>query len=235
MRLLLASFIAATAIAAVPATAATNDAFSSFTGTNTGGAFTYGSSNETGSVFTPFSDAAGCAALISNVICTSDGNLPAAFKSTSGAHQSGTVIVPGNALILHPGPLAGQAAAVLFNPRVDRAYAVTLSAFVADTNPSGVRILLIAPSANLIFPLATLTAANPTFTTTASSLLVEAGIPFGIAVDFNGSYYNDSTGINFAVTPFALSVPEPATWALMIAGFAMVGVAARRRHKVATA
>jgi hypothetical protein len=31
------------------------------------------------------------------------------------------------------------------------------------------------------------------------------------------------------------SVPEPATWAMMIGGFALAGVAARRRRKLVTA
>ena len=36
----------------------------------------------------------------------------------------------------------------------------------------------------------------------------------------------------FVITSFSISaVPEPATWAMMIAGFGMIGFAARRRHR----
>ena len=35
------------------------------------------------------------------------------------------------------------------------------------------------------------------------------------------------------ITPAAAAVPEPVTWALLIAGFGMVGVGMRRRRPVA--
>jgi hypothetical protein len=45
-----------------------------------------------------------------------------------------------------------------------------------------------------------------------------------------------STGIAFEFDDFAASaVPEPATWAMMIAGFGLVGVASRRRRTLAHA
>lgn len=215
------------AAAAIPAAAVTYDAFSSFTGTNTGGAFTYGTFDGTG--FTTFNDAPGCASLISNVICTSNGFLPAAFKSTSGAHQSGTVIVPANALILHPGANAGQASAVVFTAPVAAKYKLNFSAFVADTNPSGVHLVSFSPGF-FTTPVGSLSAVNPSFSGMQTSF-VPAGLQIGLAVDYAGLYYNDSTGVNFTVT----QVPEPASWALMIAGFAMIGFAARRRQPTATA
>jgi hypothetical protein len=48
----------------------------------------------------------------------------------------------------------------------------------------------------------------------------------------NGVYTNTEVGFNLAtltVSGFAEAVPEPATWALMISGFGMVGAASRRR------
>ena len=44
----------------------------------------------------------------------------------------------------------------------------------------------------------------------------------------NGNDYNG----NFRISSVAGAVPEPASWALMIGGFGMVGVAARRRARV---
>ena len=38
-----------------------------------------------------------------------------------------------------------------------------------------------------------------------------------------------------ALTVTGATVPEPASWALLVGGFAMVGLAARRRSKIATA
>lgn len=220
MRLLIATL--AFAAVAGPASAATYDAFSSFTGTNTGGAFTYGSFDGA-NTFTPYNDAPGCAARISDVICTSNGDLPGAFKSTSGAHQSGTVQVPGNALLLHPGAGVNEDSAVVFTAPTAGRYKFTFSAFVADNSPTGVNIVSFSPGF-FTMQQAALSAANPTFSGTQTSF-VPAGLQIGLAVNNGGLYYNDSTGVNFTVT----QVPEPAAWSLMIAGFAMTGFAARRR------
>ena len=224
MRLVLAALLAATA---VPATAVTFDAFGSFTGANPGGAFSYGSFDESTVGFTPFTGDTGCSNKISNVTCL--GDLPGAFKTTSGAHQSGTVIVPGDALILHPGPNAGQSSAVVFTAPKAGVYKLAFSAFVADNNPSGVQIEAFIPGA-ILQSLATLTAANPTYSIT-TPFTFTAGEKVGFAVNYDGIYYNDSTGVNYTLT----SVPEPASWALMIVGFGMVGAAARRRGRALTA
>ncbi len=222
--------LAVALIAASPVAAATTyDAFGSFTGTSTGGAFTYGVLDDTGAtpVFTPYNDTPGCAGLISNTICTSNGSLPAAFKSTSGAHTSGTVIVPGDALLFHPGPNAGQSSAVVFTAPTASRYTLSFSAAVSDTNPSGVVFEAFSPFA--VTPVTTLTAANPTFSFTGFPLTLAAGDTVGFAVNYDGVYFDDSTAINVTLT----AVPEPAVWGLMVAGFGLIGVAARRRTAVA--
>ena len=43
------------------------------------------------------------------------------------------------------------------------------------------------------------------------------------------------TGLNVLVSGTATAVPEPATWGLLLVGFGMVGVAARRRQTTVTA
>ncbi|WP_225883093.1 FxDxF family PEP-CTERM protein [Sphingomonas aliaeris] len=53
----------------------------------------------------------------------------------------------------------------------------------------------------------------------------------GAAGSFNGYSFDHSFQLNGNVA----AVPEPATWAMMIAGFGMVGFAMRRRAKVSTA
>ena len=106
-------------------------------------------------------------------------------------------------------------------------YMLSFSAAVADVNPSGVVFEAFSPFA--VTPIATLTSSNPSFAHAAYPLTFAAGDTVGFAVNYDGVYYNDSTAINVTLT----AVPEPASWALMIAGFGLVGVAARRRAAAA--
>ena len=63
-------------------------------------------------------------------------------------------------------------------------------------------------------------AGTNTLTFTVRNFAQSSGNPSGLRVEF----------LNSAVT----AVPEPAAWALMIGGFGLVGAASRRRAKVAT-
>lgn len=63
------------------------------------------------------------------------------------------------------------------------------------------------------------------------------GFQYGYAqvegTTLRGFRFETTPGLAVAISPIALNaVPEPATWALMIGGFAAVGVAARRRRSV---
>lgn len=81
---------------------------------------------------------------------------------------------------------------------------------------------------------------NGVFTVVGNTL--SAGEAHGI-IQFKGSFDEISfvsnrvefwSGLTVGVEGFAGGVPEPATWAMLITGFGLVGAAARRR-KVATA
>ena len=56
-------------------------------------------------------------------------------------------------------------------------------------------------------------------------------------VFYGAKFYNlgDTSAFEFDNVSFTAAVPEPATWAMMIMGFGMVGFAARRRRSSSTA
>ncbi len=225
---LLAAATLAIGMAAVPAAAVTYDAFTSFNGTQGAGGFTYGSFD--GTSFTAFTGANGCASVITGTTCLSNGGLPGVFKSNSGAFEQGSVNVPGDALLLHPGPNAGQTAVILFTAPTSGSYILTYTAAIADDSPSGV--FLFGLQNNVVVNLAQLNGANPFFTGSGCCFLA-AGQQIGIGIDYDGSYFNDSIGVN--VTFVGGAVPEPANWALLIAGFGLTGAAMRRRRVALTA
>ena len=73
---------------------------------------------------------------------------------------------------------------------------------------------------------------TPTSTTwTGQSLSFLAGATSGSLV-FTGTTTAGDANVGF--DSIAVSVPEPATWAMMLMGFGMIGFAARRRQSVKT-
>ncbi len=226
MLLAAAAVLALAGAAATPAAATTYDAFTSFDGTQGAGGFYYGLFDDTGPswAFTPFTANTNCAFTGSTCLqLAADGNVPGAYKSTTTSFQYNSVNVPDNALLLHPGPDAGQDAAVFFIAPKSGMYTLSVEAFLADIHPTGV--IIVGIDGNHAYPINELTAANPSLSFNGGGWL-NAGEVVGIAVDYDGTYNNDSTGLNVT---FTSSAPEPAAWAFMIAGFALAGAALRRR------
>lgn len=208
------------------------DAFTSFNGVNGHGNFTYGSFASATTTFTPFTNDNGCSSLISSVVCL--GQLPGAFKTTAGAHQSGSVIVPDDRLILHPGN-GDDAAYVEFTASVFGEYLLAADFTVQDNNPSGVDLSFfykVGGVVQFINPIGSLGSANSDIPYFNGGPLA-VGDSVGIIIDKQGSYFNDSTGVSLTLAN--TSVPEPAAWSLLIAGFAMTGFAMRRRTVALTA
>jgi hypothetical protein len=214
---------------ACAAQAATYDAFTSFDGSlSQAGPFSFVSFDPATNVTAPLG-AGNCAAYIGDTVC--QGNLPGIYKTTAGAHQSGTVLVPADKLILHPGDgLNGLLAAIIFTAPQDSYYTFTLSAAQSDTNPHSQTAYIAADLGSGFFQLVsqTLTTANP-FGNWSGTGFLAAGQKVALAIsNDNGSYYNDSTAVGFSVQ----AVPEAATWAMMIGGFGAAGASLRRRRTV---
>jgi PEP-CTERM motif len=213
-------------IAGSASAATVYDAFASFNGTQGAGNFSYGYS--VGTTNTLFETNAGCP--VPGTTClkstvNGDGNVPVALKSPT-AFPFSTLAVPDDRLVLHPGP--NSRVFLNFVAPVAGNYTFRSSFNIQDVAPTGVDIFefgtLNSGSFDLYQTSLNGSAINVTF---LDNFTMTAGQNFGWMIDNGGFYNNDSVGVNFTATLGA--VPEPASWALMIAGFGLVGFAMRRR------
>lgn len=238
----LASFAAASAM---PANAQVYDAFASFTGNapqsvESAGGFLYGQR----SLVTPglggarFTSNTNCAFVSS--ICLqqnsigSTESLPGVYKGGIPSVQYSTIMDQADQLLVHPGPDSSLGTYLGYVVAKTGWYDVFGSFTVADTNPTGVDIYFNYAPGNLADEgiqdvlIGSIGSRLPTFTDTRR-LFLQAGDGVSYALGNGGSYFNDSTAVTFRLTAV---VPEPATWAMMIAGFGLIGGAMRRRAMV---
>lgn len=244
MRTVFGMAIAATAafsVAATSASAVTYDVASSYNGVNNpAGPFTFGYINLATTSFTAFSTANFASPCLGNAAlsCITDGIEPAlgVYKNMTGVPLNGvvsTIDVPANALFLHPGPTL--IAAVAFTSPTTTIY--NYSSFLrllTNTSPTGVD-LYVGFGTGLVLEFIDIGTSLPA---TLGASLSEAGpIPmtagstvfFGIGAGTD--YRFDSTQFELTLT----TVPEPANWAMLIAGFGLTGAMMRRRRAVAIA
>ncbi len=64
---------------------------------------------------------------------------------------------------------------------------------------------------------------------TSSSFVLANGLTYSLR--FTGLAQNDSTAFIDNVVVTSTAVPEPASWAMVIGGFGVIGIAARRRRR----
>jgi hypothetical protein len=217
---------------AIPAAAQaqTYDAYASFNGSQGAGNFYYGTSPDTNSPFTLFGATTNC--FIDGSVClqqSANHDVPGVTKSTATSFQYGTVNVPDDRLLLHPGADGQYTAAIFLTPTAGQ-YRITASFNVQDIFPTGVNVYLLTDPGNTLpytlTPLTLLNGGNPSGTYSATMFLDSADL-VGFAFDDAGSYLNDSIGFNFSVA----AVPESTTWAMMLGGFTVLGGAMRMRRR----
>jgi hypothetical protein len=237
MKTILTLAVAAAAVVAVPANAVTFDLFNSFNGTtNPAGQFTFGYVDPALTTFTPFATT-GFSTCQPGLSCLLTSVEPAlgAYKNTTGAPlvAFSTVSVPANALFLHPGPTL--LSAVSFTAPVAGNYNFTFfSQLLSNSTITGTELFSGFANGSVITSAGGgtfLTQQNPSFAS-AGQLFLGAGQSVFVAVGPDGDYSFDSTQIAFALST---SVPEPASWAMLIAGFGLTGAVLRRRRAVALA
>src|SRR6478736_9710269 len=228
-------FVAAAALSLVTsaASAASYDIAGSFAALPAATApFSYGYSNN--GVFTAYDVATANCAGITGLACDYASNynnntLPAVGINTTGSMIStGTVGIPTNMLFLHPvGENSGLASGdtiVRFTAPVTSVYKLSGLFTVLDVNSSGVNVSIMGPSGNAILAAYGLGGAWGTEKSFDNLVNLSAGQTLDFVVNSNGSYYNDSTGLSGTIA----AVPEPASWAMMVGGFGVIGAAVRR-------
>lgn len=235
-------FLAAAAAVAMTASAGMAQAASysvvnDYANTGANGVWSYGSG--IGSAQTEFTSSfATC--YTSNLQCQTYGasdSLPTVGSVTSGANASfSTVSAPSNVLLLHPGDgTDGNPgdASVVFTARTSGAYAVSGLFERLDTTTNGTGVIVSVYDNTTLESSATLPASGGYLSSSAFSgtYNLAAGDKLTFDVAKNGPYQYDSTGLSATVT----SVPEPATWAMMILGMGGMGAVLRRRREGAFA
>lgn len=219
--LLAACLAAATAM---PAQAAVYDAFSAFNGTQGAGNFYYLKVNGANPA-TPLTVNTGC---LFGLACLQTPDLddgPAFYKSTLTPFSVNTVLVPNDRLVALPD---ASGVIVSFIAPTAGTYTVFGQFNALDSQATGVGILSFGPGGSSPVQPANSVPQNVTFN---SVLQLAAGQGVGFLILPGAIADHDATGFTFRVSS---AVPEPATWAMMIAGFGLVGASVRRDRTRAT-
>ncbi|MBC7506279.1 MAG: hypothetical protein H7267_11230 [Sandarakinorhabdus sp.] len=128
---------------AAPASAVTYDAFTTFNGTQGAGNFSYGSVDDAVTAGTLFGANTNC--FISGSVCLQAApnfDVPVATKSSATSFQYGSVNVPTDRLLLHPGPSAANGGVfITFTAPISGMYNFTASFSVQDIHPTGTTVI----------------------------------------------------------------------------------------------
>ena len=226
------AFAAAVLVTAAPVYAATYDAFTSFdgVGSSTDGAFTFGEYD--GVTFTAF-DTTGVSTFPGTLSYSMSGNYyPVVVKTaTGGSYISNTTTIPADALVLHPGPdgsNGGPFAAIRFVAPTAGIYSIAANVAQIDIQINSVEAGFVFRGVRTAFDLTSGTTYLGGYVPASLNAprSFAAGEALTLLVGNAGNYRFDSTAVKFSLTD---AVPEPATWSLLIAGFALTGAALRRR------
>jgi hypothetical protein len=131
-------------------------------------------------------------------------------------------------LVVHPGPNDGQNSFLLFVAPRTGVYTYNVTVSRGDTG-DGVNLFTYNSADGSKPFITTINANNPSQTFQYDQFLT-IGQKVGLGIDRGGpnnNYFGDSTFVGGTITG---AVPEPASWALMLGGFAFAGTSVRRRR-----
>jgi hypothetical protein len=211
-------------LAASASQAAAYDATIDFqTAANPGAVWSYGYSAgpDTTYTFTAFDKAEGTGWTMAgyNTLGT-----PAAWVNSSGVTQFG---VANGQLSLHPGPVGfGDLAILRFTADHSGDYNVAGQFYAGDIGSmSGA----VVKNGQLSSPLQSFASTDDSSTFAFNSLHLNAGQTLDFVVGNNGSFYYGNTPVSVTIQDVS-AVPEPETYAMLMAGLGLVGLIARRKR-----
>ncbi len=205
---------------------------------NPNGAWSYGWLNGLGGTFTgytaPLSATAGGTVQSWHDPATYSLGAPSVWNNSSiSAYITGTVNYSAGWAGFHPG-YQNQMSDFRFMAQTAGTYAVAFDFQGADVvgTTSDVHVYT---GGNDIFSANIFGYGDSTRKSFSSMLFLNAGQTIDIAVGYgsNGSYFYDSTAVRgtIATVPVIAAVPEPETYAMMLAGLGLLGTVARRRKQ----
>jgi hypothetical protein len=153
----------------------------------------------------------------------------------SSAVVNGTYLLPTGVLWVHPGQ--SDDVLVQFTAPTSGTYAYSGGFELLDAYPSGVLGEIYDNGTQIYSGTLTGPGANQATLTPGQSesfggsVYLNAGDHLTFAVNNDGNYLYDSTGLT-AVVSTGSAVPEPATWGLILLGFAGLGFAGYRRNRL---
>ena len=160
-------------------------------------------------------------------------SVPAVYvNDTGGLLSEGTATWGYNAMFLHPGQSAAEAAAIRFTAPSTGVYSYYAVAFLADSNTAGVGFSDFRNDALLEGRSVMTWNGRRSVTRGATTIALAAGDTMTFFVDPDADFYSDTVGFQGRFTLREATpptgIPEPATFALMAFGLGCLGAVRRR-------
>lgn len=221
--------------------AVTFDAFDSFNGSNPGGPFFYNGATGPTTAAPLVAGGAACPLGTTCVLSPSGSGIDSGvYKAGAGTPDSvlnddtgSTIMLPKDQLIVDPDDFA---TGIFFVAPFDGEFTFNAAFNALDSDPNGVTIFRIMSNSNAPPPFLALLVGStngvPNSLTFSETKTLSTGQVYGFRIGAGAAPNFDLTGFNFSASA---AVPEPATWAVMLLGFAGLGAALRRRRAVGMA
>ncbi len=192
-----------------------------------------------GSSFTPFTGHSACASQLDCYPAPAGGAINKNVSATD--YNSGTVHIAAGTVDFHPfGTVSDPDTIIRFIAPTSATWHISGSFWRNDTTRygNGTQVSIFANvSGGGVGALLSTTYLAPTsygqtmsFTPFTFNLYSYAGDAIEFALNNRGDNFYDSTGIEARFSDSVGGVPEPASWAMLLGGFGIVGAMARRRR-----